>query len=550
MAATQQSPQLTLLPDPPLLTDDEDTYNVKADETVIAQQQMIPEINASLTWIGQQVTAVDGYRQAAATSAGNAADSASAANSAKNAAAQSATDATNNGKAQVNLAKDQVTLAQQAAAAAQSAAQAAGAAAGLPGGRVPFTVLQISAQGNVSWGDGLIDKTNALPGQALMLGAAKAPKWDFPGLRVGDLLQTSRNPGALFLPAGGIYLQSAYPALFATVGLIGADAFVSWSALTTQAAAVNGIDWGRNNIWIAACNSGVLLRSTNNGDTFNVQITISGTPAMTAVATDRNGVWIAVGSNGTVYRSTDDGASWVKVSMPGATTQAFYDIACDKNGVWLIAGASNVYRSSDNGATWVAVTMPAPGPYLGVGTDENLTFLVSNDSNGGNLNTSFNRGVSFTNASGPTAFRGTDFAYDKVKNIWYGSFQDAGMYQNRALGSGGSWTSSNGSGGSQANSLIGLADGALVKVGTNSSAGSILRSVDDGYSFTTVTNPVAGTPKSLASKPDGTAVFGTSSGGMAKSVKSYNYDTTTQFKLPNPLPVTGLTSYIKALEAA
>lgn len=72
-------PQLTLLPDPPLLTDDEDTYNIKADATVVAQQKSIPEINLALTWIGQQVSAADGYQQDAASSATAAAQSAAAA---------------------------------------------------------------------------------------------------------------------------------------------------------------------------------------------------------------------------------------------------------------------------------------------------------------------------------------------------------------------------------------------------------------------------------------------------------------------------------------
>jgi peptidoglycan hydrolase CwlO-like protein len=126
MAVTQQTPQLTLLPDPPLLTDDEDTYNVKADETVIAQQQMIPEINASLTWIGQQVTAVDGYRQAAAASAQTAAQQAAIATGAGDAAAE-----------QVALAAQQVQLAatqvQAATAQANNAKASATAAESAPG---------------------------------------------------------------------------------------------------------------------------------------------------------------------------------------------------------------------------------------------------------------------------------------------------------------------------------------------------------------------------------------------------------------------------------
>ncbi|WP_062390967.1 hypothetical protein [Pseudomonas abietaniphila] len=132
-------PSITLLPDPPLPTDPEAVFDAKAGASLTAQQAMVPQINTSLTWIGAQVTTVDGYRQAAAQSVSDAQGYASAANTSKNAAAQSAIDATNNGAAQVQLAAQQVTLAagqvtlaQQARDSAQAAAAAAGSSAGLP----------------------------------------------------------------------------------------------------------------------------------------------------------------------------------------------------------------------------------------------------------------------------------------------------------------------------------------------------------------------------------------------------------------------------------
>lgn len=107
------APQIDLLPDPPLPTDAEATFDAKAGASLAAQQVMVPQINASLTWIGQQVSAAEGYaRQAAETVEG----------------AQNAAD-----------------LAAQSADAAQAAAAAAALSAGLPSlagnARRPMAVL-------------------------------------------------------------------------------------------------------------------------------------------------------------------------------------------------------------------------------------------------------------------------------------------------------------------------------------------------------------------------------------------------------------------------
>jgi hypothetical protein len=132
MPAQTTPPLIPELPPAPSRSEGQAAFNITAGPFIAAMPPMVVNINIALTWIGQQVTAVDGYRQAAATSAGNAADSASAANAAKNAAAQSAIDATNNGAQQVQLAAQQVTAAQQARDSAQAAAAAAQASAGLP----------------------------------------------------------------------------------------------------------------------------------------------------------------------------------------------------------------------------------------------------------------------------------------------------------------------------------------------------------------------------------------------------------------------------------
>lgn len=81
-------PSIDLLPDPPLPTDPEDIFDAKAGASLTAQQAMVPQINITLTWIGQQVSAVDGYRQAAAASAKTATEQAAIATNAGGVAEQ------------------------------------------------------------------------------------------------------------------------------------------------------------------------------------------------------------------------------------------------------------------------------------------------------------------------------------------------------------------------------------------------------------------------------------------------------------------------------
>lgn len=118
MAVT--APVIDLLPDPPLPTDPESVFDIKAGASLTAQQASIPQLNASFSWIATQVNAAEGYKNAAALSAQTATEQAAIASGAGGAAA-----------AQVALAAEQVQLATtQATNAAQSAA-AAEAAAGL-----------------------------------------------------------------------------------------------------------------------------------------------------------------------------------------------------------------------------------------------------------------------------------------------------------------------------------------------------------------------------------------------------------------------------------
>jgi hypothetical protein len=558
-------PSITLLPDPPLPTDPEAVFDAKAGASLTAQQAMVPQINTSLTWIGAQVTAVDGYRQAAATSATNSANSATAANTSKNAAAQSAIDATNNGAAQVVLAAAQVTLAQQAANAAQSAAQAAGAAAGLPGGRVPYTVLQISAAGSVSWGDGLIDKTAAVPGQALMLGTGKAPKWDFPGQQIGDVLISARNPGALYLPAnGGIRLKSAFPQLAALVGAINGVIGTTWanvavaSTVATVAASTSGT--------VIYSGTGVVYRSTDRGQTFGSAISLPIAAALSSLDTDGNGNWVGLSSANTsatqiaVY-SNDDGLTWTQVSLPALTAgYAWNAVRYAGGNSWVVinrnGAATTILRSTDAGKTWASIshgmTQVSSIGIAGTGT----VVFGGALSSAIRVSRSADFGASFT--VGATLPGSTALAIDTDRaGTWYiGCSASANGNVFRSLDDGLTFSALPvfGSGsGSNVNRLLWLPDKILFAT-SGSPNGMSAYSLATQVLTTVASGSIVGNGSTLDRIADaGLGVLvsiSATANNIARATPQFPYDTGTQFALPAVSAPAGTAAYIKAKELA
>lgn len=330
-------PLIPELPEAPSRAEGQAAFNLTAEPFIAALPPMVVNVNTSLTWIGQQVTAVDGYRQAAATSAQNAADSATAAGQKVQLAAD-----------QVGLAKTARTGAEAARDAAQASALAAGAAAGLPPQRVPFTVLQINAAGNVAWGTGLPDTAAALPGQALVLGAGKVPGWGYAGAQIGDVLYSSRNPGAGYLPAnGGIYLQSAYPAYFALLGLIGGQRAVSFTAKALSAI-LNVIEFGENGVVLGVTSNCDIYRSTDYGNTFVLVASALSTQNSGQLLHLGGSTWMLGNNDNKILRTTDNGSTWTPVSI-GST---FARADTDKNGVVIVQTSTVMLRSVNYGQSF------------------------------------------------------------------------------------------------------------------------------------------------------------------------------------------------------
>ncbi|WP_024696139.1 sialidase family protein [Pseudomonas syringae] len=368
-------PTITQLPPPPLPTDAEADFDANAGASLTAQVQMVVQINASLTWIGQQVTTIDGYRQAAATSATASATSATA-------AANSATQATTNGAAQVALAAAQAqaattakTDAQAALASTQAVAAAVQSSAGLPSlAGNAYKVLGVNATSNgVAWVYGLPNLTTGKPGQSVLLNSAKAPYWDYAGQQVGDVLITSRNPGPLYLPANGsIRSQAAYPLLFSQVGLVGGVVGESWvTGGFNLPIAANSVKASSSGTVLAATNTAVapIYRSPDRGATWEAftlpDAGISKSIGDGGIDTDNNGTWIVcdgvVSVEGTlkIFRSVDDGRTWQAITAGAVISGGgrWWKVCYIAPGIFILLSNFNtvLLRTQDNGATWTPI---------------------------------------------------------------------------------------------------------------------------------------------------------------------------------------------------
>lgn len=342
-------PSITPLPQAPSRSDGPAAFNALADPFIAALPPFVLQANTLAAAINDALIGIASSVNAAASSASASAGSAAAANASKDAAAQ-----------QVGLAADQVALANIAKGEAQAAALAAGAAAGLPPERVPFSVLQINAAGGIGWGFGLPDRAAAQVGYSLILGPGKVPAWGFAGDQIGDILYTSRAPGATYLPAnGGIYLQSAFPQLFAQIGLISgqrATAFVAKSTtprFAQMAFGENGIVLGVSD---TAGTVGNVYRSTDYGLTFTLAATAITTGSVLQILHLGGSKWLfGVNSSNQIQISSDNGSTYTTVTIASNFVMA----DTDKAGTVLMYAGSALYRSINGGLNFTALSFPS-----------------------------------------------------------------------------------------------------------------------------------------------------------------------------------------------
>lgn len=117
-----------------------------------------------------------------------------------------------------------------------------------------------------------------------------------------------------------------------------------------------------NGILIAVGEAGTVLRSTNNGHSWEKAtlelpkgIEFSSTTLRTVLYDSTKGIWLAAGTRNAILRSADKGLSWQLISYNTADTQLeILDLFADAQtkDLWFAAQHGTTGRSADGGLTW------------------------------------------------------------------------------------------------------------------------------------------------------------------------------------------------------
>ena len=204
---------------------------------------------------------------------------------------------------------------------------------------------------------------------------------------------------------------------------------------------LSGVTFG-NNTFVAVGDSGSIVRSTDNGSSFDNTTTDNSTANNLSGVTFGNNTFVAIGDSGNIVRSTDNGTSWDNATTDNSTANNLSGVTFGNNTFVAVGDTGNIVRSTDNGTSWDNATSPTANNLSGV-TFGNNTFVGVGSS--GNIVRSTDNGTSWDNAT-------TD--------------------------------------NSTANNLSGVTFGNNTFVGVGSS-GNIVRSTDNGSSFSTVTSPTS-----------------------------------------------------------
>ncbi len=526
-------------PAPNRQTDSREQFTIKVDQRMLEENRFTGQANALADFVNARA-------QGVGESVSAAQQSAAAAQQAEQAAGQQvalAADEVAKAAQKVEAATEQADRATEQASAAQSYAAAAGAAAGLPAlaGKAGMFMQVTPDEQGVRW-------------------VEVKPQ------RIGDILMSARGSVEGYLEAvGGIYLQAAYPELYAELGLLGGDAGLSWTLPSNFPAPGTpvGMAIGNDGTILVLCNSSMtnnVARSTDGGQTWQVtQLSVSGQTS--CLETNGEGVWVFmsyVSSNSACYPvvSTDNGATWtVKQAFAGSASGRAKFLK-HSNGTWVVGGHANalIRTRTPEAAGWgqsiampltmVSVTSNGNGVWLivGSGTTSSDTRISTDDgltwtSIGSTVGTVGKSSLSVeTDQKGTWIITGADFCIRSIDDrLTWQTFQ-------------GTFAPTSGQ-------LVTDREGVWLVVGSTNTA---RRSIDAGQTWRPLSIPTSsGYAIGGATQKNGEfyiaySITGGSGGvtGIGKSIPAYGYDTATQFRLPNVPAPSGLKSFIKAKEIA
>ncbi|MGV6394503.1 hypothetical protein ACTUVN_004467 [Pseudomonas caspiana] len=529
MAVTPTTPALSQLPDPPLPTDAEATFDAKAGASLTAQVQMVAQINVALTWQATSMAATLDYKNAAGASATQAALAASTASLAKDAAQQAVIDTTSAGANQVTLAKDQVSLAVTAKNETAAIAQAAGVAVGLPIQRVPFTALQVDQAGVVAWKPGIPNMALSTLGQAVIRGTSGNPVWGNPG-QVGDLLITAQTITATqeYLPADSVFLKASYPELAAALGLVPRG--YTANSRTVTVPNLNNAAYG-NGIYVCIGSNGFV--SSPDGVTWTNRAFGTGNSWFSVIFAA--GIFVAFMNNSAQFATSPDGINWTLRAGVAALNWAVY-----ANGQFVAVGYGTAAATSPDGINWTLRAIPATsGSWVSIAFGAGLYVAGWSNGSSGGIATSPD-GITWTTRSLPGNGGVTSMAYGNGRFV---AIQNNSS-QISVSEDGINWVLLAAIG-NVGGSYVAFGGGVFLLVQSDSNVGWMSY---DGVTWNRVTFGAVGSWRTPSFGLDKFVVPGMDTKLM--NVAPYSYDPLTQFATPKVTVPMNMRAYIKAKVAA
>jgi photosystem II stability/assembly factor-like uncharacterized protein len=156
---------------------------------------------------------------------------------------------------------------------------------------------------------------------------------------------------------------------------------------------LSGVTFG-NNTFVAVGDSGSIVRSTDNGSSFDNTTTDNSTANNLSGVTFGNNTFVAVGDTGNIVRSTDNGTSWDNATSPTANNLS--GVTFGNNTFVGVGSSGNIVRSTDNGSSFSTVTSPTSNNLFKVAFGNN-TFVAVGSS--GNIVRSTDNGTSWENTT-------------------------------------------------------------------------------------------------------------------------------------------------------